>query len=129
MCVLISHTFLTLFHPGPHLLNPLMKIFPPGPVLLLDMKEAYHLFKDGLIPCDEVLQQGDGVPLPVQAEHLVHSGPPKHAESLQHVRVHPLKPCGLGPRPRVFGLWLWIQEVVGVEQAALVVDHPEGAGV
>ena len=123
-CVLIiSRIFLTLFHPGPHLLNPLMKIFPPGLILVLDLKEAHHLLEDGLIPGDKVLQQGDGVPVLVQAEHLVHSGPPEHAEGLQHVRVHPLKPRGLGPRPRV--PCLWIQEVVGVEKAALVVDHPE----
>ena len=92
MCVLISRTFLTLFHPGPHLLNSLMKIFPPGPVLVLDLKKAYHLLEDGLIPCDEVLQQGDGVPVLVQAEHLVHSGPPEYAEGLHRVGVHPLKP-------------------------------------
>ena len=94
---LISCTFLTLFHPCPHLLNPLVEVFPPGPVLVLDLQVAHHFLEDWLVPGDEVLQQGHSVPVLVQAEHLVHGGPPEHAQGLQHVRVHPLEPLGLGP--------------------------------
>ena len=83
--LLISCTFLTLFHPGPHLLDPLMEVSPPGPVLVLDLQVSHHLLEQGLISGDNFLQQGHCVPMFVQAEDLVHGGPPEHAEGLQHV--------------------------------------------
>ena len=83
--LLISCTFLALFHPGPHLLHPLMEVSPPGPVLVLDLQVSHHLLEQGLISGDELLQQGHSVTMLVKTEDLVHSGPPEHTEGLQHV--------------------------------------------
>ena len=126
-CILISGTFLTLLHPGPNLLHPVMEVFPPSNVFVLDLEISDHLFEEWLVPGDEVLQQGDGVPVLVEAEHLVDCGPPEHAGGLQHVGVHPLEPRGLSSRPRIPSLR--VEEAVRVQESALIVDHPEGAGV